>query len=433
MKKAVLLLAMVTIIAGCIYLKNADKDTVLYQLQTEQDVQEVLVSEVECTEETISGTKTTEEVVSEQTSEENTTEATLQEVNLQEEPKIEEASESKITGVIYEELPQNEQLVYAEILNSLLSFEKGTVLSTTDAGVIDRAFTAVMLDNPGIFYVDGYKYTEYARDNIVERIEFTGKYLYEEEEALRRQALIDLKVADILAGMPDTQDEYSRVKYLYDTLVTQTEYDLQAIDNQNICSVFIGGKSVCQGYAKALQYLANKAGMQCSLVLGNVIGGEAHAWNLISVNGAWYYLDATWGDAFYLFGNQEPIVKKQSSVINYDYLCVTTAQLLLTHNPDMPVELPECVSMTDNYFVREGLYFTGYDEQRLSDIFSQAIAKGQETVTFKCSDSKVYDEMYRILLDEQKVFEFMNSEGTIAYTDNATQGIFTFWLFEGRY
>lgn len=432
MKKAVLLLLMVTIIAGCIYLKNADKDTVLYPLQTEEE-QDVPVHQAESTEESISETATIEETISEPETEEITQKESLPETSPQEEETDAVADEVKIAGVIYERLTEAEQKIYAEILNALLTFEKGTVLSTTDAGVIDKAFSAVMLDNPGIFYVDGYKYTEYARDDKVERIEFTGKYLYEEEEILRRQELIEAKVSDILARMPDTRDEYHKVKYLYDTLVTQTEYDLQAPDNQNICSVFIGGKSVCQGYAKALQYLANKAGINCSLVLGDVIGGDAHAWNLISVNGAWYYLDATWGDAFYLFGNQEQVVKKQSSVINYDYMCVTTEQLSLTHNSDMPVELPDCVSVADNYFVREGLYFTGYDAQRLSDIFSQAIAKGQETVTFKCSDKAVFDELYRILLDEQKVFEFLNSEGTVAYTDNATQGIFTFWLFEGRY
>ena len=413
MKKAVLLLAMVTIIAGCIYLKNADKDTVLYQQHAKSMMQDTQVSGAESTQETIC-------------------EAAISE----EEPNAARtvASDNEITGVIYGELAEEEQQIYSEILESLLSLEEGTVLSTTEGEVIDRAFNAVMLDNPGIFYVDGYKYTEYTRNDKVERIEFTGKYLYEKEEIAKRQTLIDSKVSGILAGMPDTQDEYIQVKYLYDTLVTQTEYDLQAADNQNICSVFIDGRSVCQGYAKALQYLAQKAGMPCSLVLGNVIGGEAHAWNLISVNDAWYYLDATWGDAFYLFGEQEQVVKnKQSSVINYDYLCVTTQQILLTHNPDMPVELPECVAMTDNYYVREGLYFTGYDEQRLSDIFAKAIEQGKETVTIKCSNRAVYDEMYGILLDEQKVFEFVNSEGTVAYTDNAKQGIFTFWLFEGRY
>ena len=428
MKKAVLLLAMVSIIAGCIYLKNADKDTVLYQQQMELEIQDIQVSEAEYTEETTGETETIEE-----TGEQNPEEI-LSEETVQEEPGADEiVPKTTMTGVIFERLTLDEQQVYAEILDSLLSCKEGTVLSTTDATVIDRVFTAVMLDNPGIFYVDGYKYTEYTRDDKIERIEFSGKYLYEDEEIQRRQVLIDSKAADILAGMPDTRDEYIKIKYLYDTVVTQTEYDLQAADNQNICSVFIGGKSVCQGYAKALQYLAGKAGIRCCLVLGNVIGGEGHAWNLVSVNGEWYYVDATWGDASYLFGNQEQAVMTSTSVINYDYLCVTTEQLLRTHNTDMPVELPYCVSMTDNYYIREGLYLTGYDESKMRDIFAKAIANGQETVTFKCCDSTVYDEVYRILLDEQKVFEFMESEGTVAYTDNRDQGILTFWLFEGRY
>lgn len=434
MKKAVLLLAMVTIIAGCIYLKNADKDTVLYGQQIDPEIQYSAVLEEEYTEETISEELISEECVSktEETEEDIATSSTEDETETVTET-LESAPEKEITHVIYERLTQNEQEIYNQILDSLLACEKATVLSTKDSAMIDKVFTAVMLDHPEIFYVDGYKYTEFTRDEKVERIEFSGKYLYDSEEIVRRQALIEEKASDILAGMPDTDDEYLKIKYLYDTLVKQTEYDLQSADNQNICSVFLNGKSVCQGYAKALQYLANKAGMECCLVIGNVIGGESHAWNLVSVNEEWYYLDATWGDAFYLFGEQGQTVKTQASVINYDYLCVTTKQLLSTHNPDMPVELPECVSMADNYYVREGLYFTGYDEQRLSDIFTKAIANGQETVTFKCADSAVYDEMGRILLDEQKIFELMGSTGTIAYTDNEQQGIFTFWLFEGRY
>jgi len=432
MKKAVLLLAMVTIIAGCIYLKNADKDTVLYGQQINPEIQYSAVLEEEYTEETIREELISEEIVSEtEEAEEDTTESFTEDET--ETGINESASDKGITRVIYEKLTQNEQQIYEEILESLLAFDKATVLSTTDSAMIDKVFTAVMLDNPEIFYVDGYKYTEFTRNEKVERIEFSGKYFYDTDEIVRRQALIEAKVSDILAGMPDTDDEYFKIKYLYDTLVKQTEYDSQSADNQNICSVFLNGKSVCQGYAKALQYLANKAGMECCLIIGNVIGGESHAWNLVSVNDKWYYLDATWGDAFYLFGEQGQTVKTQTSVINYDYLCVTTKQLLLTHNPDMPVELPECIAMADNYYVREGLYFTGYDENRLADIFTKAIVSGQETVTFKCADSAVYDEMGRILLDEQKIFEFMGSTGTIAYTDNEQQGIFTFWLFEGRY
>lgn len=429
MKKAVLLLAMVTVAAGCIYLKNADRDTVLYEQQVMQAIQYADVPVAECTEETISEEPICEDPVKEEAAYVDVSEEKSEE----ESPTSEVANAGQMTGVYYGKLSQNEQIIYSEVLASLLAFEEETTLSTTDSNVIDKAFTCVMLDYPGIFYVDGYKYTEYTYDNEVKKIVFAGNYLYDKEETEQRQSLIETRVAEILSGMPDTQDEYEKVKYLYDTLVMQTEYDIHAADNQNICSVFLDGRSVCQGYAKALQYLANKAGITCSLVLGNVIGGEGHAWNLVSVNGAWYYLDATWGDAYYLFGSQGQTEKKQTSVINYDYLCVTTEQLLLTHNPDMPVELPECVSVTDNYYVREGLYFTGYDEEKLADIFLQAIEDRKETVTVKCSDGAVYDEMCQILLEEQKIFEFIESDGTVAYTDNREQGILTFWLFEGRY
>ena len=171
MKKAVLLLAMVTIIAGCIYLKNADKDTVLYGQQINPEIQYSAVLEEEYTEETISE-EISKEIVSEtQEAEEDTTESFTEDET--EAGINESASDKGITRVIYEKLTQNEQQIYEEILESLLAFDKATVLSTTDSAMIDKVFTAVMLDNPEIFYVDGYKYTEFTRNEKVERIEFS--------------------------------------------------------------------------------------------------------------------------------------------------------------------------------------------------------------------------------------------------------------------
>jgi len=287
-----------------------------------------------------------------------------------------------------------------------------------------------MLDHPEIFYVDGYKYTEYKSGDTVNKIVFSGNYLYTAEEIADRKARIGQKVADIMAGIPDTDDEYQIVKYFYETLISGTEYDMDSGDHQNICSVFLNGKSVCQGYAKAFQYLLHQAGMESGLVIGTVKDGDSHAWNLVSVNGNWYFVDVTWGDANYLLSEgEENKTVTHNGFVNYDYLCVTTEQLCKTHTVQMPVSMPECSTMTDNYYVREGLYFTEYDEERIAGLFEMAYASGKDAVTLKCSNDEVFERISTELIGQQKVFSFISArDGAIAYTDNKEQGSITFWL-----
>jgi len=424
MKKAMLLLGMVTIIAGCIYLKNADKDTVLFKQRAEDSAIYVTEYPIEYTEEI---SRIPEETMEEPIEKESVAKVLPKEnVNTENVDKIKSINAGSYA---FTKLNPSEQAVYVEIFNSLLNYEEATGLSTIDAAVIDKAFNCVMLDHPEIFYVDGYKYTEYASNGSVERIVFTGNYLYDEAEKDRRLLKMEAEAEKILNNIPGTEDEYEVVKYLYDTLVNRTEYDIHAADNQNICSVLLNGRSVCQGYAKALQYLLQKADITCVLVLGKVTGGEGHAWNMVSVNGQWYYLDATWGDAFYLFGENERMTPgAEIGLINYDYFCVTTNQLLKTHSIEMPFVMPECTSMTDNYYVREGLYFTAFIEEDVKKVFEQAVSNKEETITIKCSDASVYEEMSEILLDEQKIFEYLSTDNPVAFTDNEEQCSLTFWL-----
>lgn len=418
MKRAALLLGMVISIIGILYLKDADADTVLIKPgrgsmvmeQLVQDTKEVILEEE---------TETISEPATGNTEETETEEGDL----IIREPK--EGSSLAFFG-----LSMEEQKVYTEILTALLALDTKTTLSSCDRSLIDKAFQCVMLDHPEIFYVDGYKYTEYKSGDTVDKIVFTGNYLYTAEEIAARKEQIDVKTADILSGLPKTKDEYLIVKYFYETLISETEYDIETSDHQNICSVFIGGKSVCQGYAKAFQYLLHQVGMEAGLVTGTVKEGDSHAWNLVSVNGNWYYVDTTWGDAHYLLnaGDEETMVTR-NGFVNYDYLCVTTQQLAKTHVVQMPVTMPQCSTITDNYYVREGLYFTEYDEERISVLFEEAAAEGQEAVTLKCSDDIVFERICFELIEEQNVFSFVPAEdGTIAYTDNKEQGSITFWL-----
>lgn len=415
MKKAILLLGMIIFVAGVIYLKDADADTVLikhrpvesYMEQLVRDTEELQIAELEVETEMETETESVEES----------------------EPIV-VVSADTADSYAFLRLSLEEQKVYLEILSSLLAYEQETTLSTREPSRIDRAFQCVMLDHPEIFYIDGYKYTEYKSDDKVEKIVFSGNYLYNAAQIEERRTQIDSAVSQILADVPDTEDEYQIVKYVYETVIRHTEYDIEAEDNQNICSVFLNGRSVCQGYAKAIQYLLQELGMEVCLVTGTVREGDGHAWDLVLVNDNWYYLDATWGDAYYLLGMdmQDTSMLRENSV-NYDYLCVTAEQIEQTHTIEMPIAMPQCVENKDNYYVREGLYFEHYDEEKIGSLFGKAVEAGKETVTIKCSDNAVYEVIWKELIEEQKVFQFIQTEnGTIAYTDNPEQGSITFWL-----
>ena len=89
---------------------------------------------------------------------------------------------------------------------------------------------------------------------------------------------------------------------------------------------------------------------------------------LVKVNGQYYYLDATWGDASYLTesGNGDAL-----ATINYDYLCITTQDILQTHTIDNPIPVPNCIVMLDNYYVKEGLYISSIDGMVMEKIFKE--------------------------------------------------------------
>ncbi len=63
----------------------------------------------------------------------------------------------------------------------------------------------------------------------------------------------------------------------------------------NIVGLAMYDLGVCETYAKAYLYLTALNGVE-SIMGSGIGGGEAHAWNYVSVNDVWYGVDITWCD-----------------------------------------------------------------------------------------------------------------------------------------
>ncbi|HKM04676.1 MAG TPA: transglutaminase domain-containing protein [Lachnospiraceae bacterium] len=364
-----------------------------------------------------------------------TSAATTEETRAREEIGMSDATirtfiSSQIGNYYFDSLSKDDRVLYAEIYMILVNNAKDIVVSSKDTNQIDFVFQCVLADHPEIFHVQGYAYTKHTINDELNRITFTGTYLYSTEEVASRKVQMEQYVNTCINGIPTGSSSYEKVKYIYEYLIAHTNYNLEAPDNQNICSVFIYGESVCQGYAKATQYLLNRLGVTTTLVTGYVINsGEGHAWNLVNIDKAYYYVDTTWGDAFYTLEDSNGTnVSGSTPTINYDYLCVTTNQLCKTHVIDNLITMPYCNLMDANYYVREGCYFTWADEEKIKQLFSNAYAKGQPYVTLKCESDEVYRGLEKLLITDTKIFSYLQNSNSVSYTSSLEQLSFSFWL-----
>lgn len=339
-------------------------------------------------------------------------------------------------------LSESERLWYRDMAQAMgemagrIKLSEDGIKAGLDEDRVDKIFQAVLNDHPELFYVEGYNYTKYTRANKTVAIEFTGTYSMDWDAVLQRRREIEAEVGRILSEAPDSEDDYGKIKYAYETLIMETDYDIDAEDNQNIYSVFVGHASVCQGYAKAFQYLMHRMGVECALIQGKVLEtGEGHAWNLVKADGDFYYVDATWGDISYQ--SEERQTEETQDVlpdISYEYLCVTTELLLRTHVPNKEAELPKCTAQKDNYYVREGALFTDYDKEQLAELVERKLEQGSYDISLRCADENCYKTMCEALLDHQEIFDYLAGTGinSFVYTSSERQLTLTFFMMTNK-
>ena len=147
-------------------------------------------------------------------------------------------------------------------------------------------------------YIKNCIYLNYSR-NIYGTLEETHELTDEEIETF------NYNVTRIINNMPNDLSTYGKYKYLAESICNLVEYAHDELEAQNtdriysLVGVFVDGRAVCEGYAKAYEYLCKKAGLFCEQISGRDLNNEdspAHAFNYIKLGNKYYFVDVTWMD-----------------------------------------------------------------------------------------------------------------------------------------
>ncbi|MCI8373408.1 MAG: hypothetical protein HFI75_13670 [Lachnospiraceae bacterium] len=319
----------------------------------------------------------------------------------------------------YGTLTDTEKMVYNQMADCLLNFREETTISTKAEKEADKAFQSLISDHPEIFWTSAYELVTYHLSGMNSEFVFRPQYDMTQEESQQLQEQIDTVVFECLEGLPARADTYTTAKYLFEYIILNTEYNKEAANNQNICSVFLENESVCMGYSKAYQYLLQKCGIEAVVVSGES-ENEAHAWNLVKLDGDYYYVDVTWGDPE--FSAAEEIGTKY---MDYSFFCMTTYDLLKTHSFHNVFSLPECTAIEYNYFRHEGLYLSTFQETAVDAMIQNHFA-ANPFISIRCSNSVVYQKLYNYLIENGEISKFIDGN-KVSYVENKvydTLGIF---------
>lgn len=238
-------------------------------------------------------------------------------------------------------LDNSDALVYAydQIVDCIENRREEALVTTGSYTLsveeLKTVYDAYRRDHPEHFWLgNSYNYAIMG-DSVVKIVPTYLSFTLEQIEAF------DDKVEELLLSVDLTASDFEIELALHDRLASTVVYK-ETANAHNAYGAIVEGEAVCEGYAEALQYLLQRAGIQSFIALGTSINAntglsENHAWNYVKIDGNYYHVDLTWDD--------------QESYTYHAYFNVSDEQITKDHTLSATAyALPICNSQTANYF-----------------------------------------------------------------------------------
>ncbi len=307
--------------------------------------------------------------------------------------------ELKGTCYYYQQLSEYEKEAYESLYQACEYGISEAKINPIVPEEFNRALYAFRYDHPEFFWLQGEVRTTLMYGSV-----YRANCLVP-PDAFDKMAEMDKKAEEILKDAP--KSDYDKVKYIYEYIINNTDYDLDAPDNQTAYSALINGRSVCAGYANAFLFLCDKAGIYCGYVSGDVVGRGPHGWNFIKINGNYYWVDVTWGDPVFLDDS------KKTDNLNYDYFCVSDKDIMTDRriNSTPAFLYPQCVDDSLNYYINTDIYFESYDKDKIYEYLMDKVGlEGQREIELKFANEIEFRKAVADLVESSDFWTAFNRD-----------------------
>lgn len=296
----------------------------------------------------------------------------------------------------YQSLSDDGKIAYTLILSVIRTHPEEIEIPVLDTESFDDVFCAISYDNPDLLCLKNEGRIEMRGEKCF----FIPQYTADAEACDAHCAQMLQKAEEILGGIEENMSDYSRELYLHDEVCKRLQY-AHTDDSVGYTTydALVLGRAVCEGYARSMQLLLNRAGIPCYLVTGvgvDIDGRtEGHMWNVVTVGGENYYLDATWDDL-----DAEEIDSFSHAFFNLDEQTIAKTHLNIVPQDNA------CTATSANYYVAEGLLlpsFNASDRRVLTRELREAMQTGENTIEVCFATDEAFRAAQEALVDRQEL------------------------------
>lgn len=307
----------------------------------------------------------------------------------------------------YNSLSDDMKEVFKEMYHGVSSYSDKIKLSTP---ITEKQLTKLVyilqFDCPMLFNIDiNYNYDE--KNGKV--IAFYPEYSMTKKEYAFKLEKVDNFVNDFTKSMSDMSD-YEKQLYIHDYITSNTVYDVETTDNNNIYGCLINGQANCKGYSSAYIYLLRNVGIESAQVIGEIKqNGETigHSWALNKIDGDYYYTDVCWDD-----------IEGYNDISNdYVFFNMTYNEMISNRKLDKQYqylgEIPESTATMYSYYKSKGLYAETYEDayKIIKEKLPESLSSQNKSFVIQCKNGDVYNKLTNNITS---IIEELISNGTIS-------------------